>query len=244
MKHKEISNDTPGFSPGDILVVPFDFEVPQVEGLNICKVKNLLKPSIIHTRGHIMNTTKPVTNSSGFKLSKIYSMIFGGKKTEPVEEAISQSLTPTTSTPRSLMEGEDYTETLPPPFFRHLRIAESETWDLSSKGGITFLIQLYPNDKSFNFSYALCNPHDLFNKRTGRSICSTRMAHGDVYSVINHNPVLSLADNIGIALREYLTPTEEVVTLIKPKIAKASKRVNEDDLKKIVRLISDDTTVD
>lgn len=102
-------------------------------------------------------------------------------------------------------------------FFRHVRNKQLKStprmgasglpeWDLevSPKGGVTFYIELDAPNKSFAFSYALCNNTDNFDYSKGRNIARGRFKAEQWYEVKNYDSDKSIVDNIGVALYNFM----------------------------------------
>ena len=96
---------------------------------------------------------------------------------------------------------------LPDVFLRHVRIRNPKNGEYYHNKGATFLIHLNRDTGSFQFSYAICNHEDTFNKLIAHNVCDARMDNEDCLECINYDPSISIIQNIylavGVELGEY-----------------------------------------
>lgn len=79
--------------------------------------------------------------------------------------------------------------------------------DLDPRGGICFYIELDPANKTFAFSYALCHNTENFNYEIARNVSKGRFQDDNWYEVKNYDSNLSVVENIGAALYNFLYNT-------------------------------------
>lgn len=134
-------------------------------------------------------------------------------------------------------------------FFRHVRAKElsrypkfgtngQPEWDLvyAPKGGVSFYIELDAANKTFAFSYALCNNTDNFDYTKARDICKGRFDHEIWYEVQNYNGDLSVVENIRTAIYNFLYNRDsDVQGLISFSSTPESGKVCLNDLKEIYK---------
>lgn len=151
-------------------------------------------------------------------------------------------LTPPPPTVPTLTEFADTPD--PETFFRHVRCYQPRYPDklspevvLNARGGITFYIELNPEDKFFDFSYSLCSEEDNFDKTRGRNIAFNRMKHGDWYEIVDYDPELSIVQNIAIAIKKCLNKDEKDGMILTPRFNSFSGRRNDYELSVILQRI-------
>jgi hypothetical protein len=129
-------------------------------------------------------------------------------------------------------------------FFRHVRPNETlQTLSgpkevVSPKGGVSFYIELDAANKTFAFSYALCNNNDNFDYERARLICKGRFEHDIWYEVQNYDGQMSIVENIGIAIHNFLYNSDSTVEGLPSFSSTPEKdKVSIKDLKEIYKRI-------
>lgn len=159
----------------DIIVVPDNINVPKDFPHDFHKMKFLLTPSVVSSKGYGMNT-QTLGTPTGVKEKGIVQTLFEllGLKNNPDV-------------------GEDI-------FFRHVRIINPITGEFYHNRGATILVDLRAGEGRFLFSLAVCNYKDNFNKLIAHRVCKERLENGEVFEVINYDPSLSVLQNIYLAV--------------------------------------------
>jgi hypothetical protein len=180
-----------------------------------------------------------VADNKGFTGKGLLKWIFGDKEVTDLDLAIAKdsgSGVMVTETPSAEVMVN------PPRFLRHVRPVDY--WgddevpaEFSPKGGFTVAVDLMPNENKLQFSYAICSPEDLFNKRKARNICETRMNAGDLYEVSDLVEGFSVMENIQAAIENYLTGAVEEPTIQAPRLSKISMRTSDQDFKNILKYL-------
>lgn len=166
------------FFEDDLIVIPFNTEVPADFKGHTHKMKFLANPSVVHSRRHQMSTyalhSVPTAASLGNAILKMLGL--GEYASTPVVEK------------------------KPDIFLRHIRILNSKTGEYYHNKGATVLVDLRADKGMFLFSYAVCNHKDNFNKIIAHNECKARMASGRSIECVNYDPALSILQNIFIAI--------------------------------------------
>ena len=224
--------------PDDIVVIPDHMDIPENPGFLVIKVKFLHAPSIIRSGGGIQMLESTLMNkpAAGSKLSPILGWILD--KVAPVLNVQTESKGTTMDTVVDNIE----TKANPPRFLRHIRMAyvgDDDTEMFAARGGLSIAVELEPNEGILRFSYALCSPNDVFNKRTARKICDARLTGKDSYEITNYDDRMTALENIEFAIGKHLTSAFEASTIELPKLDKMSSRADRQELAKVHKMLTE-----
>lgn len=249
--------------PGDLVVVPEGTKIPTGFPAMVYQMKFLLSPSIIRT-GNAMNLFQFKKSHIGKWFSKneqkepvvvaekglitvlsddFSDMVFEELSAKDVNAALQNHLEPRNTVNLAPINSEVELAT----FFRYARgtvfhqYCEGSVEEIiDPKGGVTFYVELDPENKCFAFAYSLCHSDENFCTKIGRHIAKQRFDNEDWYEVGNYDSDYSVVNNIKIAIHNSLyagsygklddDKTNVVFTSL-------SERFNEGDLKTIYQRI-------
>jgi hypothetical protein len=227
--------------PDDLVVIPDDMVVlDEALPFMVHRVKFLNKPSIIRSGSYGMGFLSSISTKP-FKdwLSQFApDFSFLGSMGKATDE----------DGPVTLAKGQIiYEKPELPTFYRHVRMIEEidngplySSWRQSAKGGVTFLVELDPANKTFAFSYALCSTEENFCKDTGRAIAKAKFEAEDWYEVDNYDGQIGVVENIREAIKLLLSEENRgtVDPAVKPiHFSSISEKMKLRELKQILERI-------